>query len=216
MNYKEELARFEWQEKRELILERDNYQCIECNQKRSDFLGFDYEFGVLDYVEFTIKGYVVKRSGVNLEKLELSFNNLSIKCDFLIGNLKNVQLNKLKIAKQWREPKNPLMYKINSLELVCFSEDEYVESDFFDLNIHHKYYQVGKKAWEYSNDALVTLCANCHHIEHQTNEIPILDAKGLVIGFANKCDRCDGSGVILDYKYYHNGICFKCNGRGDL
>lgn len=216
MNYKEQLETPEWKEKRKVILERDECQCTKCSEKRSDFLGFDYEFGVLDYNDFTNKGYVIKRTGNLSEKLELSLNNVSIKCNFLVGDLIKVPLNKLKIAKQWKEPKNPLMFKFNSLELVCFNEDEYDEDKFFDLNIHHKYYQKGKKAWEYENDALITLCRKCHHTEHNTNDIPILDDKGQIIDFAKKCDKCNGSGALSDYKYYHNGICFKCNGRGDV
>ena len=56
----------------------------------------------------------------------------------------------------------------------------------------------------------------CHKVEHGTNKTPILDEKGRHIGFSIKCDRCDGSGVLLEYKHYKNGICFECNGRGDI
>jgi hypothetical protein len=30
------------------------------------------------------------------------------------------------------------------------------------LNVHHRYYTKGAMPWEYSDDALVTLCENCH------------------------------------------------------
>jgi len=30
------------------------------------------------------------------------------------------------------------------------------------LNVHHAYYEAGKKPWEYPNDAMVTWCEDCH------------------------------------------------------
>jgi len=37
------------------------------------------------------------------------------------------------------------------------------------LNVHHKYYLKGKKAWEYPFEALVTLCEFCHEsLAHHT------------------------------------------------
>ena len=40
------------------------------------------------------------------------------------------------------------------------------------LNIHHKYYISGKKPWEYEDDALVTLCEDCHKKRHEQS-IPV-------------------------------------------
>ena len=34
------------------------------------------------------------------------------------------------------------------------------------LQVHHLYYQDGKKPWEYPNDALVVLCKKCHEETH--------------------------------------------------
>jgi len=34
------------------------------------------------------------------------------------------------------------------------------------LHVHHKKYIYGRKPWEYKNEALVTLCENCHKKEH--------------------------------------------------
>lgn len=33
------------------------------------------------------------------------------------------------------------------------------------LHVHHRYYEPGKDPWEAGDDALVTLCAECHEIE---------------------------------------------------
>ena len=84
------------------------------------------------------------------------------------------------------------------------------------LNIHHKYYIKGKKPWEYDNDALITLCQDCHKLEHQTKQTPVymnLHEKN-IMGYAQICDRCDGSGYLPQYSHVEGGICFKCQGEG--
>lgn len=35
------------------------------------------------------------------------------------------------------------------------------------LHVHHKQYAKGRMAWEYPNDELVTLCAECHDTMHE-------------------------------------------------
>lgn len=36
-----------------------------------------------------------------------------------------------------------------------------------NIQVHHKYYEPGKMAWEYPvNVCLVTLCKDCHQLEH--------------------------------------------------
>lgn len=84
------------------------------------------------------------------------------------------------------------------------------------LNVHHKYYIEGKKPWEYDNDALITLCQDCHKLEHQTQQTPVyrnLHVKN-IIGYAQICDRCGGSGYLPQYSHVEGGICFKCWGEG--
>jgi len=84
------------------------------------------------------------------------------------------------------------------------------------LNVHHKYYIEGKKPWEYDNDALITLCQDCHKLEHQTKQTPVyrsLHEKN-IMGYAQICDRCDGSGYLPQYSHVEGGICFKCQGEG--
>ncbi len=34
------------------------------------------------------------------------------------------------------------------------------------LNIHHNYYLLGKRPWEYNDDVLITLCSQCHQKRH--------------------------------------------------
>lgn len=83
------------------------------------------------------------------------------------------------------------------------------------FNIHHNYYICGKKPWEYGDDALVTLCSDCHKKFHNTHEVPVYSSSEKKIeSYAKLCDRCGGSGFLPQYEYYEDGICFKCNGEG--
>lgn len=82
------------------------------------------------------------------------------------------------------------------------------------LNIHHKSYIMNRLAWEYDNSNLITLCENCHEEEHIQQEIPLYDENLNLISHIETCDRCNGLGYIKQYNYYHNGICFKCEGKG--
>ncbi len=81
-----------------------------------------------------------------------------------------------------------------------------------DLHIHHKYYQVDKFAWEYPNDALITLCWDCHEKLHKNTEIEIRDINNNLIRRRTVCSRCYGAGYFPEYNHVQNGVCFKCGG----
>lgn len=90
-----------------------------------------------------------------------------------------------------------------------------VEKSFVGLNIHHKYYIQGHKPWEYNNDALVTLCEDCHKKRHEDySNIRLYDSNGKLLHALIPCDRCGGSGYLPQYSHVENGICFKCGGEG--
>lgn len=84
------------------------------------------------------------------------------------------------------------------------------------LNVHHKYYVLGKKPWEYDNDALETLCLECHKNRHKLSSVPIYQTSNneIPVRYASICRRCNGTGYLPQYKYYENGICFECGGEG--
>jgi DnaJ-class molecular chaperone len=71
-------------------------------------------------------------------------------------------------------------------------------------------------AWEYNNDALITLCASCHKEEHLKNQIPVYNEKGEFQHYAENCPKCSGAGVLSEYSYYMNGVCFQCMGTGNI
>ena len=80
MNYSEQLQQEEWKQKRYEILERDHFECQVCHVKRSDFLGLSFEFGIVNYTDFLILGYIVKRTGKNSESIEITKNGNKINC----------------------------------------------------------------------------------------------------------------------------------------
>lgn len=40
------------------------------------------------------------------------------------------------------------------------------------LHVHHRFYIYGRSPWEYPDNALVTLCLNCHEEEGQGGSVP--------------------------------------------
>ena len=81
--------------------------------------------------------------------------------------------------------KNPLWQK---KRLEIFNRDNFTCQICLDteetLQVHHKFYDKGKKAWEYGNDRLTTLCETCHkelelHIKQwkHSNEFDVIKFK---------------------------------------
>ena len=93
----------------------------------------------------------------------------------------------------------------------------YIGIDFATLHVHHKLYIENREPWQYKDENLITLCSDCHAEIHKTETTPLLSETGHVIySDLPICDRCDGRGELPQYKYYMNGICFKCHGSGVL
>lgn len=83
------------------------------------------------------------------------------------------------------------------------------------LHIHHRYYKFGALAWQYNNNALITLCRNCHAIIHKTYSplcYYVNDNQLIPMNFT-PCERCNGAGWFPEYKHVQGGICFRCDGR---
>lgn len=70
---------------------------------------------------------------------------------------------------EWQKKRLEIMQRDNFTCQICLDTEE-------TLQVHHKSYDKDKKAWEYGNDRLVTLCETCHkelteHIKkHGTEE----------------------------------------------
>ena len=58
--------------------------------------------------------------------------------------------------------------------LEIFQRDEWACQVCFDsentLNVHHRWYENDREPWEASDDALVTLCEDCHAYETQNRK----------------------------------------------
>lgn len=107
--------------------------------------------------------------------------------------------------------------------LKCTYEEvlEYFKTESFEniewkiikgLHVHHKYYQNGKKPWEYRFDALITVCWKCHEEIHKGEPVPHYDESFKRIGNLTPCSRCHGAGYFPEYLHIEEGICFRCRG----
>lgn len=67
------------------------------------------------------------------------------------------------------------------------------KGDGVTLNVHHAYYESGKKPWEYPNQFLSTHCEKCHKKRHELQQLfldkisghPIACLRGAVIAAIN-------------------------------
>lgn len=65
---------------------------------------------------------------------------------------------------RWLRKKNEILERDNYTCQRCGATS--------NLQVHHKEYLANKKAWEYSNEDLITLCVNCHENEHNIISSP--------------------------------------------
>lgn len=84
------------------------------------------------------------------------------------------------------------------------------------LDVHHKLYIVNRKAWEYEDDNLISLCRACHEKEHVEHRVHLYDENNQPLHELRTCDKCNGTGYLPEYDYFESGFCFKCDGRGVL
>jgi hypothetical protein len=82
------------------------------------------------------------------------------------------------------------------------------------LDVHHLYYVIGKRAWDYPYEALTRLCRDCHTKVHQASKVPFFEEKNgkLVESEWVVCSKCGGVGWFECYKHIADGICFRCWG----
>lgn len=207
--YIEQLEQNEWKSKRKEILERDKEECRSCGLKRSEIISVFQDAKLKTSQEIVNEGFQIVMSEKKDTVLLLSGMDKEE-----VPILKpSGEIHKMNSIFGYRYGKKvPFTYR--TIERFAV-KNNYDFSNEMDLNIHHTYYQVGKLAWEYPNDALISLCSNCHQHEHDTKEIPVYSTIGKKLCLVEKCERCGGSGHFKEYKHVKNGVCFKCNGTGD-
>ena len=89
-----------------------------------------------------------------------------------------------------------------------------VGADSRILQIHHRYYVLNWLPWAYPDDALVTLCKDCHTAVHQAGKVLVYEAIGGKLARRNltPCIRCLGAGFFPQWEHIEAGICFRCRG----
>ena len=103
----------------------------------------------------------------------------------------------------------------DEIEKKYLNNDVQYSSTRVELHVHHKYYVKDKYPWQYSEDALVTVCLECHENIHDNEEIPVYLQIDKEIKLPTlKCAKCSGKGYIKVYKHYMRGVCFSCDGAG--
>lgn len=73
-------------------------------------------------------------------------------------------------TKEWKEKRDSIIKRDNYKCVFCGSP--------YNLQVHHKYYSKYPNnrfvdPWNYPDDALITLCDNCHHKVHNKNNIKV-------------------------------------------
>jgi 5-methylcytosine-specific restriction endonuclease McrA len=67
---------------------------------------------------------------------------------------------------QWKTKKSKVLKRDNYKCTQCKCGGE-------ELHVHHIYYTGGHLAWEYPENALITLCKTCHKSWHKTHKLEI-------------------------------------------
>ena len=219
----------EWREKRELIIARDKNKCQKCanksylfNNKITVKLAICYINNKGVFLEFydsqNIKRFFQKVNNLNIE---LENKNLYFVHGDETGNIFTVfEILKNEFKESFFQELNQTLKLIGTRPI--YNEEKILKKYFSKLkikwyytkflNVHHTYYQTNKKPWEYDNESLITVCRPCHEKIHQEEVIYFHDEYGKKIELIG-CDRCFGTGVLPQYHYVENGVCFKCFGN---
>lgn len=224
MEYSEFLDKIEWKKKRQDILEKDRYTCTNCSNKTyfnncEQFIIDKIDLKFYQHRKYlNIKDFSKEKYDEEVYKFSIDKNLTETYYDIEFYStkylIKNIELN---------ENKNPFTktnYKLFTKsikdKITPFAIRNIESKDWIyvrDLHVHHKYYQLNKKPWEYPNEALTTLCWQCHEDLHKNLDIDVIDEYGNIIGSKRVCDRCYGAGIFPEYIHVQFGICFECNGH---
>lgn len=93
---------------------------------------------------------------------------------------KQNEYNKFIVKRKLQYTEDLLNYNwsLKRLEILIRDSNKCVNCDKnTNLHIHHLLYHHNKRAWEYDNENLITLCSNCHEWEHKDYGEPTLIRK---------------------------------------
>ena len=236
--YQEELEKPEWQIKRNSILNRDEHRCQLCGKSKSTFtkinnaiiyFGIDYSSNISKEAiferHFTIDEFKSLFEICEIRILRIDDKCIAITSNGIVGVLDVRNINDIPnaddlIVKLIRGESGQLSFIITDdvPGNICDNGLDYgfyISKSPIVLNVHHKQYILGRKAWEYLDTDLVTLCNECHFVIHKTIGAKVYsDENGYMREILlTPCTRCCGTGYFPEYKHIQGGICFRCQGR---
>lgn len=94
---------------------------------------------------------------------------------------------------RWQKKRLEIMQRDN---FTCAYCGKGLESGV-TLNVHHIYYVKNNKPWEYPNDSLITLCAECHERQHKGKPINNLKGRGIFFRDLLKIDNITETDKIV-------------------
>lgn len=136
----------------------------------------------MDKIKKRIEKQVKKLSREELEKMyiELLFKSFKDKkgarLSGTLGSMILKQKRKKKKVDKKTEYHNDLKHpKWIAKRLVIINRDKQCQlcGSKTNLNVHHTKYYNTKRAWEYPNSTLITLCKDCHEKVHQDHSHPL-------------------------------------------
>lgn len=107
------------------------------------------------------------------KKVKYNISKSSVSTNIVFGLPKHetsISYDDLLKSPRWLDKRNIILERDHHKCCYCGST--------YNLQVHHKYYSKypnGKKVdpWNYSNDALITLCDKCHKKVHQRKTIKV-------------------------------------------
>jgi len=238
MTYQDQLNHQNWKVKRELILKRDRFRCQDClnnsliKRFRISFHGAGFAGSRLIYLIFDNETRNVYRCKTIYDKnflttllriaksqsiLALTTGN-DIFCSLIATIVIPEKLDFSKVDEAFIYGSPAYFEKQQEIQekyllTIPFSKLATLQwMDTKGLHIHHRFYQIGKLAWEYPDEAFQCLCWDCHENLHKNQYVKVFDEMGIELGAKLVCSRCHGAGWFPEYSHVQSGVCFKCLG----
>jgi len=236
MTYQEQLLDTRWLEKRKTIIKRDAWKCQNCANEsyknrfavglifsnnlphgtsNSVFHKESFIINIWDFKVGKIQTAFIKNPAFSPNESYIAVYKEGYKYAQLLA-LKNIDNSKIELSKNILDiVKNGIKGKVSqdTYQTIYRTENKLdTWKMVLGLHVHHRYYQNNLLAWQYPDNALITLCWDCHEDLHSNTIVPILDSIGNKVGTMAPCRRCFGAGVFPEFVHVDSGICFRCKG----